>query len=95
MDVDAKTEQRGKSIEITAIEAGKADRTNNVLKNAPHSYFHLLSDNWDHPYSREQAAFPRPWLKERKFWVPVGRVDNAYGDKNLVCACGPVEDFAD
>lgn len=73
--------------EIAAIEAGHMDREDNVLKNAPHSYSHLLSNEWKHPYSREQAAFPLGWVRERKFWVPVGRVDNAYGDKNLVCSC--------
>lgn len=73
--------------EIREIEEGKADRENNVLKNAPHCYTHLLADNWPHPYSREKAAFPLSWIKERKFWVPVGRVDNAFGDKNLVCSC--------
>jgi glycine dehydrogenase len=80
--------------EIRAIEDGKADKDNNVLKNAPHSYNHLISDKWEHPYSREQAAFPLPWVRERKFWVSVGRVDNVYGDKNLVCACLPVEDYS-
>ena len=79
--------------EIAAIEEGKADRENNVLKNAPHCYTHLLDDNWNHPYTREQAAFPLPFVRERKFWVPVGRVDNAYGDKNLVCSCLPVEAY--
>lgn len=81
--------------EVAEIEAGRADRENNVLKNSPHSYTHLLSDKWDHPYTREQAAFPLPWVKERKFWVSVGRVDNAYGDKNLVCSCLPVEAYGD
>ncbi len=79
--------------EIRAIETDKMDKENNPLKNAPHSYFALLSDKWDHPYGREQAAFPRPWVRERKFWVPVSRVDNAYGDKNLVCSCLPLEAY--
>jgi glycine dehydrogenase len=79
--------------EIRAVEDGQADRENNVLKNAPHCYTHLLSDKWDHPYGREAAAFPLPWVRERKFWVSVGRVDNAYGDKNLVCSCLPVEEY--
>ena len=77
--------------EIAEIESGKADRKNNVLKNAPHCYTHLLADKWEHPYSREKAAFPLRWVRERKFWVPVGRVDNAYGDKNLVCSCLPLD----
>lgn len=80
--------------EIAEIEKGQADKEDNVLKNAPHSYAHLLSENWKHPYSREKAAFPLPWVRERKFWVSVGRVDNAYGDKNLVCACLPLEAYA-
>lgn len=79
--------------EISEIEEGKADRENNVLKNAPHCYTHLLAEKWDHPYSREKAAFPLNWVREHKFWVPVGRVDNAYGDKNLVCSCLPVESY--
>lgn len=80
--------------EIAEIESGRAGREDNVLKNAPHAYTHLLSDDWTHSYSREKAAFPRPWVRERKFWVPVGRVDNAYGDKNLVCSCLPVEAYS-
>ncbi len=79
--------------EIAEIEKGVADREDNVLKNAPHCYTHLLSDNWEHKYGREKAAFPLPWVRERKFWVSVGRVDNVYGDKNLVCACPPVDSY--
>ena len=79
--------------EIAEIESGKMNREDNALKNAPHAYSHLLAAEWKHPYSREQAAFPRPWVKERKFWVPVGRVDNAHGDKNLVCSCLPLEAY--
>lgn len=79
--------------EISEIEEGKADKENNVLRNAPHCYTHLLAEKWDHPYSREKAAFPLNWVRERKFWIPVGRVDNAYGDKNLVCSCLPVEAY--
>lgn len=73
--------------EVAEIESGKADREDNVLKNAPHSYLHLMSENWSHPYTRDRAAFPLDWVRERKFWVPVSRVDNAFGDKNLVCSC--------
>lgn len=80
--------------EIKAIEDGRADKANNVLKNAPHAYTHLLANEWPHPYTREQAAFPLPWVRERKFWVSVGRVDNAHGDKNLVCSCLPVDAYA-
>ena len=80
--------------EIREVESGAADPRDNVLKNAPHSASHLLADPWPHPYSRGKAAFPLEWVRERKFWVPVGRVDNAYGDRNLVCSCAPVEDYA-
>ena len=80
--------------EIREIETGAANSQDNVLKNAPHSAFHLLADDWQHPYSREKAAFPREWVRQRKFWVPVGRVDNAYGDRNLVCTCAPVSAYA-
>ncbi|MGE4132529.1 MAG: aminomethyl-transferring glycine dehydrogenase [Bdellovibrionales bacterium] len=80
--------------EIAEIERGQADREDNVLKNAPHSYEHLLSDTWAHKYGREKAAFPLPWVRGRKFWVSVGRVDNPYGDKNLVCSCPPVESYS-
>ena len=79
--------------EIIAVETGKAAKSDNVLKNAPHTAQEIASDNWTHPYSREQAAYPANWLKESKFWPSVGRVDNAYGDRNLVCACPPVEDY--
>jgi glycine dehydrogenase len=81
--------------EITEVEAGRADRTDNVLKNAPHTAKEIASENWDHPYSRESAAFPAPWTNDYKFWPPVGRVDNAYGDRNLMCLCPPVEDYTD
>ncbi len=80
--------------EIREIETGAADSRDNVLKNAPHSAFHLLGEDWGHPYSREKAAFPQEWVRQRKFWVPVGRVDNAYGDRNLVCTCAPVSAYA-
>ncbi|MCJ7802858.1 MAG: aminomethyl-transferring glycine dehydrogenase, partial [Candidatus Marinimicrobia bacterium] len=79
--------------EILDVENGKADKTDNVLKNAPHTAQEIASDNWSHPYSREQAAYPAEWLKEHKFWPSVGRVDNAFGDRNLVCACPPIEDY--
>jgi glycine dehydrogenase len=79
--------------EIRAVENGRADKENNVLRNAPHSYQHLLSSEWSHPYTREQAAFPKEWVRERKFWVSVGRVDNVFGDKNLVCSCLPLEAY--
>jgi glycine dehydrogenase len=73
--------------EAEAIERGIIDPRNNPLKNAPHTAEILLSSEWDRPYSREQAAYPAPWLKDYKFWPVVGRIDNAYGDRNLVCSC--------
>ena len=81
--------------EIQAIESGQADRQNNPLKNAPHTADMLAADNWAHPYSREQAAFPAPWLKDHKFWPAVGRIDNVYGDRNLVCSCAGMEQYAE
>jgi glycine dehydrogenase len=79
--------------EIRAIEAGVLDRLDNPLKNAPHTVDVVVSDSWNHAYSREQAAFPAPWTRERKFWPYVSRVDNAFGDRNLVCACPPIEEY--
>lgn len=79
--------------EMTAIEKGAADRQNNVLKNAPHTAECVTSDRWDRPYSREQAAYPAPWTRDRKFWPAVGRIDSVYGDRNLVCSCPPLEAF--
>ena len=73
--------------EIAEIERGGADRSDNVLKNAPHTAAAIASSDWKHPYSREQAAFPAPWTKQYKFWPAVGRIDNPYGDRNLVCSC--------
>ncbi|MCH2134113.1 MAG: aminomethyl-transferring glycine dehydrogenase [Phycisphaerales bacterium] len=77
--------------EIRAIEKGEADKENNVLHNAPHSLATVTADEWPHPYSREQAAYPAAWLRDRKFWPPVDRVDNPFGDRNLVCTCPSVE----
>ena len=80
--------------EIAAIEAGTLDKVNNPLKNAPHTAAAVTATEWNHPYPREQAAFPAPWLREHKYWPTVARVDNAYGDRNLMCTCPPMEDFA-
>jgi glycine dehydrogenase len=80
--------------EVRAIEEGRLDHNDNPLKNAPHTIAALTADEWTHPYPRQQAAFPLPWVKEHKFWPAVGRVDNPYGDRNLVCSCPPVEAFA-
>jgi glycine dehydrogenase len=79
--------------EMKAIADGKQDPQNNLLKNAPHTARQIASDKWDHPYSREQAAFPAPWTREHKFWPAVARIDNVYGDRNLFCSCPPVEEF--
>ena len=79
--------------EIRQVELGIADRENNPLKRAPHTLESVLTSQWDRPYTREQAAFPAPWTRERKFWPSVGRIESAYGDRNLVCACPPVEAY--
>jgi glycine dehydrogenase len=78
--------------EAGAIEQGKADRADNVLKNAPHTAAALCADEWKHRYSRRQAAYPAAWLSDFKFWPPVGRIDNPYGDRNLFCACPPISE---
>lgn len=79
--------------EIQEIIDGKADKANNVIKNAPHTVKLVIADTFDKPYSREKAAFPLPWVKANKFWPSVARVDNAYGDRNLVCSCAPIESY--
>jgi glycine dehydrogenase len=79
--------------EIAAIEEGRIDALDNPLKNAPHPVEALLKAGWHHSYSREEAAFPVPWTREHKFWPSVGRIDNVYGDRNLVCLCPPVEEY--
>jgi glycine dehydrogenase len=79
--------------EIAEIESGRYPRDNNVLKNAPHTADMITADEWKFPYSREKAVFPAPWTKVRKFWPPVGRINSAYGDKNLVCSCPPVAEY--
>ena len=79
--------------EISEIESGAMDATNNMLKNAPHTAISLLCGEWNHPYSREQAAYPAPWTKEHKFWPSVGRIDNAFGDRNFICSCLPMDAY--
>lgn len=79
--------------EIEEIESGKADAKNNVLKNAPHTEQVVISDTWDKPYSREKAAYPLEWVRERKFFATVSRIDEAYGDRNLICTCVPIENY--
>jgi glycine dehydrogenase len=80
--------------EIRDIEAGILDKEDNPLKHAPHTADVVVSDSWNRAYSREQAAFPAPWTRESKFWPAVSRVDNAYGDRNIVCSCPPIEEYA-
>ena len=81
--------------EIEAVATGKIDKQNNPLKNAPHTTLQIAAEKWEHPYSREQAAFPAPWTREHKFWPAVARIDNVYGDRNLFCSCPPVEEFSE
>ncbi|NEO53571.1 MAG: aminomethyl-transferring glycine dehydrogenase [Okeania sp. SIO3B5] len=80
--------------EIEEIETGKADKEDNLLKNAPHTAESLMVDEWKHDYSRQRAAYPAPWTREHKFWPAVGRVDNAFGDRNFVCSCLPIEAYS-
>jgi glycine dehydrogenase len=80
--------------EIREIEDGRADRVENVLKNAPHTATMVLTGTWEMPYSREKAVFPASFVKENKFWPSVRRIDSAYGDRNLICSCIPVEEYA-
>jgi len=80
--------------EIEAVATGKIDKQNNPLKNAPHTARQIAAERWEHPYSREQGAFPAPWTREHKFWPSVARIDNVYGDRNLFCSCPPIEEFS-
>ena len=75
------------------IDEASADETDNVLKNAPHTLGMLTSDSWSHPYSREKAAFPLPYVAENKFWPSIRRTDEAFGDRNLMCTCTPIEEY--
>ena len=79
--------------EIQDIIDGKSDINDNPLINAPHTAIQVTSDDWNHSYSREKAAYPAPWLKDHKYWPTVGRLDNAFGDRNLICACPPIEEY--
>jgi glycine dehydrogenase len=81
--------------EINLVESGKFDKLDNPLKNAPHTYLELASNEWKHKYSREEAAFPSEYLRHNKYWAPVARVDNVYGDRNLVCSCPSMEEYKD
>ena len=79
--------------EIKEIENGTADKVNNLLKNAPHTADCIINKNWDYPYTPQEAVYPLPYLKDWKYWVPVRRVDNAFGDRNLICSCPSVESY--
>ena len=78
---------------ISAIEKGTADKLDNPLKNAPHSAAMVVANEWKHKYSREEAAYPLAYVRANKFWPAVGRVDNTHGDRNLICACLPIEAY--
>jgi glycine dehydrogenase len=79
--------------EIQAVIDGKADPADNVLKNAPHTAAAVSADEWPHPYTREQAAYPLPFVRQSKFWPSVGRIDNPFGDRNMMCTCPPVDTY--
>jgi glycine dehydrogenase len=81
--------------EIDAIALGTVEMGNNVLNNAPHILSEITTDNWENPYTREEAAFPLPYVRARKFWATVGRVDQAGGDRNLICTCPPMEAYVE
>jgi glycine dehydrogenase len=80
--------------EIIEIEKGEKDKDDNVLKNSPHTLDDIITE-WKHPYSIKEAVAPVDWVKDNKFWPTVGRVDDAYGDRNLVCSCLPIEEYED
>jgi glycine dehydrogenase len=79
--------------EINAIENGQADKADNVLKNAPHTASMVIAEEWNHAYTRNEAAYPLPYVRSAKFWPTVGRVNNTHGDRNLICACLPIEAY--
>ena len=81
--------------EIILVQSGKFDKEDNPLKNAPHTYLELAANEWNHKYTREEAAFPNEHVKHNKYWAPVARVDNVYGDRNLVCSCPSMDEYKD
>ena len=80
--------------EIEAIEKREIDALDNPLKNAPHTIGVVTAAEWNHPYTRQEAAFPLAYVSDNKFWPSVGRVNNSYGDRNLICTCPPIEEYA-
>jgi len=80
-------------IEIEEVKTGKADREDNVLRNAPHTVSMISANDWNHQYDRQKAAFPVKRIIENKFWPSVGRIDDGYGDRNLVCTCDPIDSY--
>jgi glycine dehydrogenase len=82
-------------MEVAEVEAGRADAKDNVLKHAPHTAATVLVHDWTRPYSREQAVYPTEYARTYKFWPTVSRIDSAYGDRNLICSCTPLEQYAD
>ena len=81
--------------EIDLVETGKFDKEDNPLKNAPHTYLELAANDWNHKYTREEAAFPNEYVRHNKYWAPVARVDNVFGDRNLVCSCPSMDEYKD
>jgi glycine dehydrogenase len=79
--------------EIQEIKDGKADKEDNVLRNAPHTVKVVTANEWNHKYDRQKAAFPLKWVVENKLWPSVGRIDDGYGDRNLICTCDPVDSY--
>ncbi|MBL4668269.1 MAG: hypothetical protein JKY30_03290, partial [Flavobacteriales bacterium] len=79
--------------EVQDVIDGNSDKENNPIQNAPHTLKVALSNDWNYPYSREKAVTPLPWLKESKYWPTVGKADDAYGDRNLVCSCAGIEEY--
>jgi len=79
--------------EIARVEGGEMDARNSPLRHAPHTLADILDESWDRPYSKQEAAYPLAWLKEAKYWPPVNRVDNVYGDRNLYCACPSMDNY--
>ena len=86
-------EQAVKDASKLKVKSGDFDKLDNPLKNAPHTHLELSADEWKHLYKREEAAFPNEYLKVNKFWPPVGRVDNVFGDRNLVCSCPSLQEY--